>query len=141
MRTHPLAARLLVGGIGILFLAGCGGAERPPLGYVSGTVTMDGEPLGNVIVVMKPDNGRAAMVQADEQGHYDMEYVAGERGTKVGPTTVSFEWPLDYAAPKPIPEKYSAIRSQEKIEVKEGENTFDFDLKSDSSSSAQTPAE
>ena len=128
VRRYALSA---VTGMALAF-AGCfgGGADRPDLGYVTGQVKMDGQPLGNVIVVMKPQDGRAAMTQADAEGRYDMEYIEGERGTKIGPTTVSFEWPLDYAAPKPIPDQYNAIKSQEKIEVKAGDNVFDFDLKS-----------
>ena len=41
-------------------LAGCfGGAERPELGYVSGKVIRDGQPVENITIVMKPDVGRA----------------------------------------------------------------------------------
>lgn len=123
-------ARMLVGS-SLIWLAGCGSGDRPALGYVTGQITMDGEPLGNVIVVMKPDVGRAAMVRADDDGKYDMEYVHGVKGTKVGPTTVTFEWPLGYAAPKAIPRKYTGVDSEFKIDVKPGKNEFDFDLESD----------
>lgn len=122
-----------------LFFSGCGGADRPEMGYVSGIVTMDGKPMGNIIVIMKPEIGRSAMVRADEAGRYDIEYTEGERGTKVGPTTVTFEWPLDYAAPVAIPAKYTGVDSAIKIDVKPGDNKFDIKLESDGDSS-QAPA-
>ena len=109
------------------------------MGYVNGTVTMDGKPMGNIIVIMKPDVGRSAMVRADENGKYDIEYTEGERGTKVGPTTVTFEWPLDYSAPVAIPRKYTGVDSAIKIDVKPGDNLFDIKLESDGDSS-QPPA-
>lgn len=110
---------------------GCGGgADRPPLGYVTGTVTLNGEPLVGVIVLFKPDNGRAATAITDGKGFYNLEYVYGVKGTKVGPSTVSFEWPLGFAGAKPLPEKYTT-KSELKEEVKSGRNTYNFDLKSD----------
>lgn len=115
-----------------LSTTGCSRGDRPELGYVSGRVTMDGEPLGNIIVKMKPDVGREAAVRADDQGRYVMEYAPGVKGTKVGPNTVTFEWPLGYEGPtKPIPRQYTGLDSPFKIDVKPGKNTFDFDLKSD----------
>jgi hypothetical protein len=119
---------------GAFVALGCGGgADRPPLGYVTGTVTLNGEPLVGVIVLFKPDNGRAATSITDSRGVYNLEYVYGVKGTKVGPSTVSFEWPLDYPGAKPLPEKYT-MKSALKEEVKSGRNTFNFDLKSDETS-------
>lgn len=129
---------LVLGSLSVtVFLAGCGGADRPPMGYVSGTITMDGEPLHGVIVVMKPDNGRMAMATTDKKGYYDIEYTQGEKGTKIGPTTVSFEWPLSPVGPtKPIPAKYTASKSEVKLDVVKGRQTFDVDLETDAASAA-----
>ncbi len=101
------------------------------MGYVSGTVTLDGEPLPNVVVVMKPAEGRPAMTQADSKGYYDIEYVKGEKGTKVGPTTVSFEWLPGQSDTKPIPRKAASGSSEIQIEVKPGKQTQNFDLTTD----------
>lgn len=106
---------------------GCGGSgDRPELGKVSGTVKMDGKPLSGVIVVFKPDAGRAATGIADAAGKYQLTYLHGVNGAKVGPSTVSFEWPLGTSGPA-IPEKYAA-KSELKVEVKMGSNTLDFNL-------------
>ena len=125
-----------------LLLAGCfaawgcgGGAEKPPLGSVTGTVTLNGEPLVGVIVLFKPDSGRVATAVTDGKGSYDLEYTYGVKGTKVGPSTVSFEWPLGFAGAKPLPEKYTT-KSELKQDVKSGRNTFNFDLES---AGASTP--
>ena len=124
----------------VFFTRGCGGPIRPEMGYVSGKITMDGVPVENVIVVMKPDNGRMAMSKTDDRGFYDIEYTQGEKGTKVGPTTVSFEWPLGHSAPMAIPSRYSAGKTDVKFVVKQGKQTFDFDMKSDANTPAPAPA-
>lgn len=120
--------------------SGCSSSSRPEMGYCTGTVTMDGKPVESVTVVMKPDVGRMAMGVTDKNGVYDMEYTLGERGTKVGPTTVSFEWPLGYAAPFAIPSKYNQVNSKEKIDVKPGENEFNFTLEADAAAPSEKPA-
>jgi hypothetical protein len=121
-------------------VAGCGGPDRPPMGYVSGTITMDGEPLVGVIVVMKPESGRMATAKTDSRGHYDIEYTMGEKGTKIGPNTVSFEWPLGAEATKPIPLKYTAGKSEVTLDVKKGRQTFDLDLESEGGPSQEKNA-
>ena len=120
---------------------GCGGPDRPKLGYVSGTITLDDEPLENVIVVMKPEVGRMAVCRTNKYGYYDIEYTHGEKGTKIGPTKVSFEWPMGYAAPHPIPVKYSAGKTEVTLDVTSGRQTFDFNLETDSPSAAAKSGE
>jgi hypothetical protein len=118
-----LCSLLAIGG------SGCGsGVERPDLGFVSGKVTMDGKPVENIIVVMKPDSGRAAMVRSNKEGFYDIEYTQDEKGTKLGPTTVSLEWPLGEPGWFSIPQKYIGDKSELKLEVKPGKQTFDIAL-------------
>lgn len=47
-----------------------------------------------------------------------MEYRHGVKGTKVGPNTVTFEWPLGYQGPtKAIPRKYTGVDSAFKIDL------------------------
>ena len=126
IRQLALIWILLAGSFVVL---GCGRADTPPLGNVTGTVTLNGEPLVGVIVLFKPDKGRAATAITDGKGAYNLEYVYGVKGTKVGPSSVSFEWPLGFAGAKPLPEKYTTS-SELKQAVKPGRNTFNFDLES-----------
>jgi hypothetical protein len=116
----------------LVSLTGCGdGADRPALGYVTGTVTLDGEPLEGVMVMFQPEDGRPAGGLADGDGHYSIEYIKGEKGTKVGPNTVTFSWLPGDSRAKPIPPQYTAKETALKFDVKKGNNTFDLKLESD----------
>jgi hypothetical protein len=122
-----LPALLLAG------FAGCGGsADRPELGYVTGKVTMNGEPVKNINVVMKPEEGRAATGVTDDSGQYEIEYTLGEKGTKVGPSTVSLEWPHGFTPTFPLSERYRADKTALKLDVKPGDNTYDIPLEPES---------
>ena len=77
-------------------LNGCsGGAEVPALGKVTGTVTLDGEPLVGVNVVFKPAEGRAAAGVTDATGKYTLQYDSENAGTMTGKNAVSMDWPLE----------------------------------------------
>ena len=108
---------------------GCGGSDLPELGFVSGKLTMDGSPPGGVLIAFLPENGRPSTAEVDAEGKYELFYKKGLAGTKVGPNTVSFSWPTGSTG-LAIPSKY-AEKSELKVDVKPGDNTFDFDLKSD----------
>lgn len=117
---------------------GCGSGDRPELGTVSGKVTMDGQPLSGLIVVFKPDEGRAAVGETDSEGIYELEYLDGVAGCKVGPNTVSFEWPLG-AGGKPIPQQYTAGRSTLKKDVQAGSNEINLEITSGGSGGGPAP--
>ena len=56
-----------------LALGGCGsGDDRPELGQVTGTITMDGTPLTGTVVVFSPDNGRPSRGKTDAEGKYEL---------------------------------------------------------------------
>jgi hypothetical protein len=114
----------------ILVAGGCGGSDRPPLGRCSGTVTIDGAPLSGVIVIFQPEEGRAAVATTDSEGRYEVMYVGGVKGSKVGPTNVMFAAPTGGSPSHPIPPKYQG-KTDLNIEVMDGSNVFDFDLKSE----------
>lgn len=116
-------------GVLLATLLGCSD-NNPPLGKVSGRVTLDDKPLSGVIINFKPDDGRAATATTDQDGMYTLEFSYGVAGAKVGPNTVMFEWPLDGANGPPIPKKYTGLQSELKADVKKGSNQLDFPLKS-----------
>ena len=124
-----LNVRFLVGLVLIGSLFGCSQSDRPPLGRVSGKVTMDGAPIEGLIVNFRPDEGRTATSETDAQGKYDLIYTYQVKGAKVGPSTVSFVWPTGAEGKKGIPAQFSE-KSEIKFEVKSGSNTFDYDIKS-----------
>jgi hypothetical protein len=122
----------------IVLVMGCGGSDLPELGFVTGKVTMDGAPFSGVVIAFLPDNGRPSTADVDAAGNYELFYKQGLAGTKIGPNTVSFSWPTGSTGVE-IPSKY-AEKSELKVDVKPGANTFNFDLKSDPSA-ASRPAD
>ncbi|MEW4563322.1 carboxypeptidase-like regulatory domain-containing protein [Bremerella sp. JC770] len=147
IRTGRLAVALSVM---LLSLIGCAGpSDQPDLGQVRGTVTLDGEPLSNVVVVFQPDVGRPASGRTDADGKYELTYIRSTRGTKIGHNRVEIapseeedaagedagevDTPMSRRrkrARKPkVPYRYNT-RSELEADVKPGDNTFDFELES-----------
>jgi hypothetical protein len=112
-------------------LVGCTPSDRPPLGRVTGVVTMDGKPLEGIIINFRPDQGRTSTCETDAKGNYDLIYEYQVNGAQIGMNTVSFVWPTGAEATASIPEDYGA-KSTIQVEVKAGRNKFDFDIKSPS---------
>ena len=98
------------------------------MGYVSGTVKHDGQPVENIIVVMKPSVGRPAMAKTNAKGEYNIEYTDGERGTKIGPTNVHVEWPMGVAGAFEIPKDFATGTSTQKFEVQKGNQKYDISM-------------
>ena len=117
------------------FSLGCGGADVPELGYVSGKVTMDGQPLQGVSVQFNPvDGGRAGSGATNEEGEYELQYTSGYEGAVVGPCKVSINtiWPEGEAPDgesDPVPPKYNH-KTELAETVEPGDNVFNFDLQS-----------
>ena len=118
----------------VLCLAGCGGPEHPPVGSVSGVITLDGQPLADATVMFQPADGRPSQGVTDKAGKYSLTYLDGVPGAKLGTNTVIIrtEIPGEDGQPpiakEKLPKKYHA-ESELRAEVKSGSNTFNFDLK------------
>jgi hypothetical protein len=135
--------------VGVTSLAGCGSAgDQPELGQVTGTITLDGQPLKGIAVVFYPDNGRPARGSTNAEGKYELRYIRDTKGTKIGHNRVEVapneEGEDDFpdaqgeeATVKPkakggkpqIPARYNS-KSELEADVKPGENVFDFKLES-----------
>jgi hypothetical protein len=150
LNTKRVLLTMFAFGMLCLCQVGCGpGGDQPELGTVTGTVTLDGQPLGGVAVVFQPDSGRPARGMTDANGKYELTYIRQTKGTKIGPNRVeiapSEEGEVDEAesgdeenpdaAAKPksgkrvVPTRYN-VKSELKVDVKSGANTFDFPLES-----------
>lgn len=142
----------------LVLIAGCTDSG-PALGTVTGTVTMDGEPLPNAIVSFVPEaGGRASVGTTDENGTYQLGYV-NQLGALIGSHKISitsvvqsddtdfseirsddprYEEMLrtrksDYdnaVVKEPIPVAYNK-KSTMTREVERGKNVIDFPLSSD----------
>lgn len=137
-RRHAHSGRrLLVAGIACglfgLVAPGCSAKPKdlPDLGPVSGTITLDGQPLANVTVVFESETGRSSFGKTDDAGKYELIYTGNYKGAVVGKNKVVINSNLD-APPgpdwkDPIPAKYNA-KSELTADVTAGSNTFDFAL-------------
>ncbi|RLS41724.1 MAG: hypothetical protein DWH81_05570 [Planctomycetota bacterium] len=105
-------------------LTGCGGADIPELGDVKGVVKMNGEPVKGIDVVAYPVDGRPAFGKTDENGAYSLMFKHGISGTKVGQNRISPTW--TNGGPT-VPKEFTEMM----FDIKPGENTIDFDMKSD----------
>lgn len=132
-RVHSVLtlSALLVG----LMATGCGDSG-PPLGRVTGTVTIDGQPASGVTVnYQSADGGRGSSAVTDENGQYDLIYSPTRTGALVGTHNVSIsggEPGIDdtgggsetLTQSSNIPQEYTEIKKT--VEVESGNNTHDL---------------
>lgn len=126
----------------LVLLSGCGGgSDTPPLGTVSGVVTLDEKPLADAEVTFQPETGRPSLGKTDSQGNYTLAYTVNDNGALIGPHKVIITTAVEAfsdetgggqdreARPEILPPKYNA-QTNLTAEVKSGSNTIDFPLKS-----------
>ena len=128
---HFLSSLAILG-----ILSGCGGADVPPIGSVSGIVTIDGKPAPNIRVMFHPkEKGRPSNGLTDQDGSYTLSYSPNAMGALIGKHEVSISAPepsVDDAGSvsktrlvsTAIPQKYASMVKE--MEVKAGSNTIDL---------------
>ena len=76
-------AMLLTVSLALTFTLGCGGdaGDMPQVGTVTGTVTLDGQPVSEANIVFNPvSGGRSATAVSDSSGKYTLQYLGGVPG-------------------------------------------------------------
>jgi hypothetical protein len=145
--------------VGLLVFSGCGGGYSGPTGTVSGTVTLDGQPVpqGCAVSFLSVE-GYGATGEVGADGSYQLEVIQGGGTSNDIPVAAyqvavlppeepemseaeyekameasgSDEAPVEEEAEEVIPWKYQAEDSSElTFEVKEGANTYDIKLTSE----------
>jgi len=120
----------------LLPLVGCSKGDQPDLGEVSGTITLDGEPLGGASVYFRPKSGgRTSTGATDANGVYVMTYKNATKGAKIGEHTVTITTAseaIDRETGKPfaeqVPAKYNE-KSELTADVQPGSNPpINFEL-------------
>jgi hypothetical protein len=127
MKPRPNRKLLLIAAVICAPLAwGCGHGDRPALGMVHGTVTLDGRPLVGATVLFQPvEPGRTSIAVTGDDGRYELVYLRKDKGAKVGAHVVQ----ITSRNPAILPPRYNT-QSILKAEVKRGTNTIDFPLTS-----------
>jgi hypothetical protein len=112
----------------LTLLAGCG--SKVEMAPVSGTVTMNGKPVGNVLAIFHPEPEpgsieaptRPAMATADGQGRFELSTKVKGDGAAVGKHKVSVAAASgEIPPPGQLPHEYQ-------VEVKPGQNEFHLEL-------------
>jgi len=135
MRLRTLS--LIVTALGLL--QGCGGDMK--VAPVSGTITLDGQPLDQASVVFQPDQGgRPSFGVTDKDGAYTLAYSMNEGGAEVGPCAVKITTRLQGEDPsgeyrdnapraaERVPARYA--KTPVKVTVESKSNTIDIELTS-----------
>lgn len=122
----------------MLSLVGCSKSEElPELHPVTGTVTLDGDPLAGANVSFEPAGGRPSFGTTNEQGVFSLTYDVDLPGAVAGQHTVRITNDAEELTPEgdplpsdnTLPSRYN-VESQLTETVTEGENSFTFELTS-----------
>lgn len=129
--------------IGLLVVSpalwGCGG--KGGVGTVSGTVTLDGQPLADGLITFIPADGNSPTAGGKiAAGSYSVEASRGSQKVVINATKVTGSRkayandpnsPVITTTAEILPKKYSdALTTELTVEVKGGSNTADFNLTS-----------
>lgn len=118
----------------VIVLCGCG--RQNAGATVTGTVTMDGHPAANLLVIFHPDGERPSEGVTDAAGYYELQYSQSKKGATPGHHTVSIlPAPPDDNTPPgtkiiQIPSRYNS-KTELTAQVNAGKNHLNFTLTSD----------
>ena len=144
MRCSPIRSLVfLVLSIVLLGESGCRyKPDLPPTAEVSGTVTLDGQPISGAMILFIPDaqkgtRGASGVAASDEKGHFEVS-TAGVQGALVGSHKIGVEArakpknETDTMPPSRIPTRYNNPNTSSlSAEVKKDQkNVVDLPLKS-----------
>ncbi|MGI6402442.1 MAG: hypothetical protein ACOX0A_10150 [Thermoguttaceae bacterium] len=133
----------------LALVVGCGQKHIKTEG-VTGTITLDGTPQQNVNVYFVPESegGSPSYAMTDENGHYKLQTLAGaaNAGTTPGTYLVKFDYQIKkedgtmeengeivtrYTSVPGLAKKWTNEKtSGVQVEVKPGDNVFDFEITS-----------
>src|SRR5436190_1773515 len=134
MNLRSFSVRVLSPAALTLLLMGCSQGDRPPIGEVTGTITLDDQPLGGAIVTFSPvGGGRPSQAMTTPEGKYELVYIGTTNGAKVGQHKISVSTSYDgddpmtgktVHFPEQIPPKYNGEKTELTADVQGGANVF-----------------
>ena len=131
--NYPRVPRTMAVVLVLLFLPmlpACRHGDRPPLGRVTGTVTLDGQALAGASVVFQPQGARTSRGITDEAGRYELIYLRDIHGAVLGDHRVRIVTADEENTEERLPARYNRETTLG-AKVKPGKNSFDFKLHSD----------
>lgn len=141
------ASLTILGGLLLGGLGGCNAGGGPDLGLVSGTVTLDGQPVSSGIISFVPDEtrgsrGPVASAIISTEGRYTLHAPGRRPGAVIGFHKVAVACPETISSGESegeesedsqcsIPAVYASEETSPiTVEVTAGNNTIDVELKS-----------
>lgn len=121
----------------LVFTLGCGG-ERGDLVEITGTVTLDGQPLESGKITIEATDGRGGVEGGSiENGQYTVLTTPGSKAVKINAPKVvgqkktynTADSPTTDVVTESIPKKYNQ-ETELKVEVSESSTQHDFALES-----------
>ena len=126
--TKKLHEDVLSAFVVLALLGGCTrNGDRPDLGQVQGTVTLDGEPLKGAVIAFRPREGQPSSARTDSNGNYELHYLRDIRGAKVGFHKVKITTATEENPQERVPVRYNRKSNLTK-NVQPRKNRFDFKL-------------
>ncbi|MCH2115794.1 MAG: carboxypeptidase regulatory-like domain-containing protein [Pirellulales bacterium] len=125
--------RLLNLSVILAIALGCSSGDRPELGQVTGTVTLDGEPMPDAMVQFWRKGFRASKALTKPDGTFELVYLRDIKGVALGAHDVYIDRVTNFEiSPKHLrlPARYNDQSTLERV-VEPGKNEFAFDLTSD----------
>jgi len=112
-----------------LVLTGCA-AKGPELAKVNGKVTLDGNPLPNVTVMLNPmQGGRPSLGTTESDGSFVLYHTSGRKGVELGEHEVFVDPKEDSAGSRPGPPRtYAVPRDKRNVSITKGSHELNFDL-------------
>lgn len=131
MPCPPILRSVVASALLLAAFTGCSRSNRPPLGTVTGTVTLDGRPFAAAAVHFTPDGpGRTSLGSTDSGGAYRLRYLRDIEGANLGRHTVRIMTATEENGGREIlPPRYHAATVLEAT-VQPGTNRIDFSLQS-----------
>ena len=135
--SQPFRCMFAAGLVGLAALAGCGGEAPPPKAPVKGAVTLDGKKLeAGTIQFLSADRQLPTTAAAIQDGAYAADVHVGKMRVQISAPKVvgkrkvydTPDSPVKDVTKEMIPDRYN-VKSDLTADVKAGENTFDFELK------------
>ena len=123
----------------LVLSVGCGSPSD--VGFVTGVVTLDGEPVQHGSVSFYPAGGRASVGGTKQDGSYELIYTRSRKGALIGEhkvtiaqekeSSISDDEPAAEFKKANIPRKYTNEKTTDlTATVVQGNNVINFDLKS-----------
>ena len=119
----------------MIMMVGCGG---PPadMGFVTGVVTLDGDPVGNASIVFYPAGARSSSGFTDAAGNYELAQTRDRKGAAIGTHKITITQDAsdleENVKRVKLPGKYGDQKKTDLTKTVEGgSNVIDLELKSE----------